>query len=126
MYSKSVLTSLALALGCRGGKAQPPRSVQLAAVIESIHADSAGRAIQGGRVIAPRSLDSLLTELKHAMGGTIWYSWSGGPAHRRAGAAAHASAGIRSSRRAPDRQHHIFSRDPLGRFGRRLANGRCT
>lgn len=83
MHSKIILTSLTLALGCRGGKAQTTRSVQLVAVIESIHADSAGRAIQGGRVIAPRSLDSLLTELKHTVGGTIWHSWSGGPERPR-------------------------------------------
>ncbi len=83
MRAKIVLTSLALALGCRRGKAQSPRSVQLVAVIESIHADSAGRALHGGHPMAPRSLDSLLTELKRTMGGTIWYSWSGGPARPR-------------------------------------------
>jgi hypothetical protein len=83
MHSKIILTGLALALGCRGNKARPPRSVRMVAVIESIHADSAGRAIQGGRPIAPASLDSLLTELDHTTGATIWYSWSGGPTRPR-------------------------------------------
>jgi hypothetical protein len=83
MHSKILLIGLALAFGCRGGKAQSPRSIRIVAVIESVHADSAGRALHNGRPIAPASLDSLLTDLTHRMGATIWYSWSGGPERPR-------------------------------------------
>jgi hypothetical protein len=83
MNAKIILPVLAVVLGCRGGQPQPPRRVRLVAVIESIHADSAGRAIHNGRPFPLVSLDSMLTELKRAMGGTIWYSWSGGPQRPR-------------------------------------------
>src|SRR3954463_10914827 len=86
MNAKLIVTGLALVLGCKGGNAQSPRSVRVVAVIESIHADSAGRATEGGRQLSPASLDSLLMRLEHTVGATIWFSWSGGPRQPRTGA----------------------------------------
>jgi hypothetical protein len=88
---------LALVLGCKGGNAQSPRSVRVVAVIESIHADSAGRAIQAGRPLPPATLDSLLTQLEHTMGATIWFSWSGGPQQPRTDAQDRLLAHVRAS-----------------------------
>jgi SAM-dependent methyltransferase len=81
MNQKILITALALTLGCR--QEHPPQSVRLVAVIESIHADSAGRAMQAGRPLTTGSLDSLLTRLEHQKGATIWFSWSGGPLRPR-------------------------------------------
>jgi hypothetical protein len=83
MNARILLAAVALALGCRDDDPQPPRSVQFVAVIEPIHADSAGRAIRRGRRLSSASLDSLLTHLHGATGATIWYSWSGGPQRPR-------------------------------------------
>ncbi|HEV8246552.1 MAG TPA: hypothetical protein VGP93_12325 [Polyangiaceae bacterium] len=40
---------------------------------------NAVHAIRGGRPLTPTALDSLLAQLKHTVGATIWFSWSGGP-----------------------------------------------
>lgn len=79
MNAKIFAITLALVPGCRGRDPHPPPSVRVVAVIESIHADSAGRAIRSGRLLSSASIDSLLTQLQKATGATIWYSWSGGP-----------------------------------------------
>lgn len=79
MNAKTFVVTLALVPGCRGRDPHPPPSVRVVAVIESIHADSAGRAVRNGRLLSSSSIDSLLTQLHQSTGATIWYSWSGGP-----------------------------------------------
>ena len=83
MTAKILLTALSFTLACKAEVPQPSRSVRVVAVIEEIHADSTGRAIRMGRSLSSASLDSMLTQLKHAAGATIWYSWSGGPQRPR-------------------------------------------
>lgn len=83
MKAKTLVIGLAVGLGCGGGNAQPPRSVQFVAVIESIYADSMGRATHDGHALPAASLDSLLTQLRGTRGGTVWFSWSGGPQRPR-------------------------------------------
>jgi hypothetical protein len=97
MNAKILIAGLALILGGRVGNAQPPRPVRIVAVIESIHADSAGRTMWNGRPLRPQSLDSLLTRLKQTIGGTIWFSWSGGPRQPRTEAQDRLLAYLRAS-----------------------------
>lgn len=97
MNAMILVAAFALILGCRGDDPHPPPSVRVVAVIESIHADSAGRAIRSGRSLSSASVDSLLTRLRKATGATIWYSWSGGPQAPRTEAQERLLAHLRSS-----------------------------
>lgn len=81
--AKIFVTALSVVVACRGRDPRSPRSVRFVAVIESIHADSAGRAIRSGRPLSSASLDSFLAQLQNTTGATIWYSWSGGPQRPR-------------------------------------------
>jgi hypothetical protein len=83
MRMKILSIALVLVVGSRTAWAQASRSPRTVAVIESIHGDSAGRAIRHGRLLNPAALDSLLVSLKNTVGATIWFSWSGGPKKAR-------------------------------------------
>jgi hypothetical protein len=79
MRIKILIIALLLVAGSRAARAQASRSPRVVAVIESLHGDSAGRAIRRGRPLTPAALDSLLASMKNTVGATIWFSWSGGP-----------------------------------------------
>lgn len=79
MNAKMAAAGIALLVGASAVHAQSPARVRVVAVIEPIYGDSAGHAIRGGRPLNPAALDSLLVQLKHTLGATIWFSWSGGP-----------------------------------------------
>ena len=83
MRSTVVVVTLILVAASAAARAQSSLPTTVVAVIESIHADSAGHAVRRGRSLSPSSLDSLLTSLEHTVGATIWFSWSGGPKQAR-------------------------------------------
>lgn len=97
MHLKIPPLALLLLFATRPVHAQTPRPVRVVAVIESIYADSAGLAIRRGRALDPAALDSLVAGLKRTVGGTIWFSWSGGPKSARTGAQDRLLAHLRAS-----------------------------
>jgi hypothetical protein len=86
-----------IALSAPTAHAQASRGVRAVAVLDAIYADSAGHAIRHGARLAPTSLDSLIAVLRPQRGATLWFSWAGGPAHRRTSAQAALLARLRQS-----------------------------
>jgi len=97
MNLKILLAGIALLMNATSGHAQTPRSVRVVAVIEPIYGDSAGRAIVRGRPLNSPALDSLLMQLQHTIGATIWFSWSGTPTRVRTAAQDRLLAQLRAS-----------------------------
>jgi hypothetical protein len=70
---------------------------RVVAVIDGIHADSGGGAFWRNKPLAATSLDAHLAALRSQLGATIWFSWSGGPNHRRTPAQEALLARLRAS-----------------------------
>jgi hypothetical protein len=83
MPLRLVLFAGILLAGPRPSRAQARPGVTAVAVIVNIHSDSSGQAIQGGRRLDTAAVNHLLQELRSQRGATVWFSWSGGPEHRR-------------------------------------------
>jgi hypothetical protein len=83
MRSRVLLVLALLVLPTGLALSQASGGARAVAVIVSIHGDSSGRAIQHGRPLDAATLDTMLASLRPRFGATIWFSWSGGPAHRR-------------------------------------------
>ena len=97
MPFKVPILALALLGVARVAEGQSSRPVRTVAVVESIYADSAGRALRHGHALNRAQVDSLLTGLKNTVGATVWFSWSGGPKQARTEAQDRLLAQLRAS-----------------------------
>ena len=94
---RALLVLTLVMLPARVAFSQATRGVRVVAYIVSIHADSSGRALQGRRSLDSASLQGMLDSVRQRPGGTIWFSWSGGPAHPRTRAQEALLARLRAS-----------------------------
>lgn len=83
MTNKLAMVAALTVVGALPAAAQRRSGPVVVATIETVHADSAGRAYRGRRLLSQHELDSITARLRTQPGATIWFSWDGGPGHIR-------------------------------------------